>query len=307
MFFTKIKRIIKAGFVNFWRNGWVSLATVLIMIITLFSIGSLIFAKAILNSTLSQIQDKVDVSVYFKTDSLEEDIFALKTKLEGLGEIKSIEYISREQALENFMERHKDNALIMQSLEELGSNPLGAVLNIKAKETSQYESIAKFLDDSLEAGGEQSVIDKVNYYQNRIVIDRLGKIVDSTKNLGVSLSIILIFISLLVTFNTVRLAIYSSREEIGVMRLVGASGKFISGPFVIEGIMHGLIASIITTALFYPLSYWLGKSTENFFGGINIYQYYITNLVQFFLILFGVGIILGAISSFIAVRRYIKI
>jgi len=307
MFFTKVRRVIKAGFVNFWRNGWVSLATVLIMIITLFSIGSLIFAKAILNSTLSQIQDKVDVSVYFKTDSLEEDIFALKIKLEGLGEVKSIEYISREQSLENFIERHKDNALIIQSLEELGSNPLGAVLNIKAKETSQYESIAKFLDDSLKAGGEQSVIDKINYYQNRIVIDRLGKIVDSTKNLGVSLSIILIFISLLVTFNTVRLAIYSSREEIGVMRLVGASGKFISGPFVIEGIMHGIIASIITTALFYPLSYWLGKSTENFFGGINIYQYYITNLVQFFLILFGVGIILGAISSFIAVRRYIKI
>ena len=307
MFFTKVRRVIKAGFVNFWRNGWVSLATVLIMIITLFSIGSLIFAKAILNSTLSQIQDKVDVSVYFKTDSLEEDVFALKTKLEGLGEVKSIEYISREQSLENFIERHKDNALIIQSLEELGSNPLGAVLNIKAKETSQYESIAKFLDDSLKAGGEQSVIDKINYYQNRIVIDRLGKIVDSTKNLGVSLSIILIFISLLVTFNTVRLAIYSSREEIGVMRLVGASGKFISGPFVIEGIMHGIIASIITTALFYPLSYWLGKSTENFFGGINIYQYYITNLVQFFLILFGVGVILGAISSFIAVRRYIKI
>ncbi|MBU1160019.1 ABC transporter permease [Patescibacteria group bacterium] len=307
MFFTKVRRVIKAGFVNFWRNGWVSLATVLIMIITLFSIGSLIFAKAILNSTLSQIQDKVDVSVYFKTDSLEEDIFALKIKLEGLGEVKSIEYISREQSLENFIERHKDNALIIQSLEELGSNPLGAVLNIKAKETSQYESIAKFLDDSLKAGGEQSVIDKINYYQNRIVIDRLGKIVDSTKNLGVSLSIILIFISLLVTFNTVRLAIYSSREEIGVMRLVGASGKFISGPFVIEGIMHGIIASIITTALFYPLSYWLGKSTENFFGGINIYQYYITNLVQFFLILFGVGVILGAISSFIAVRRYIKI
>lgn len=224
-----------------------------------------------------------------------------------MGEVKSIEYISREQSLENFIERHKDNALIIQSLEELGSNPLGAVLNIKAKETSQYESIAKFLDDSLKAGGEQSVIDKINYYQNRIVIDRLGKIVDSTKNLGVSLSIILIFISLLVTFNTVRLAIYSSREEIGVMRLVGASGKFISGPFVIEGIMHGIIASIITTALFYPLSYWLGKSTENFFGGINIYQYYITNLVQFFLILFGVGVILGAISSFIAVRRYIKI
>ncbi|MBU2219174.1 ABC transporter permease [Patescibacteria group bacterium] len=307
MFWTKVKRVIKAGFINFWRNGWVSLATVLVVIITLFSIGSLIFAKAILSSTLAQIQDKVDVSVYFKTDADEQDILALKSKLEKTGEVKSVEYISSEQALENFKERHKDNALIMQSLEELESNPLGAVLNVKAKETSQYESIAKSLEISSGLSAETSIIDKINYYQNRVVIDRLTKILDSTKRLGIIISIILIIISLLVTFNTVRLAIYSSREEIGIMRLVGASGKFISGPFVIEGIMHGIIASIVTMALFYPCTLWLGKMTQNFFGGINIFEYYVSNFVQLFLIILGTGIILGAISSFIAVRRYLKV
>ncbi|MBU2578167.1 ABC transporter permease [Patescibacteria group bacterium] len=307
MFWTKVKRVIKAGFINFWRNGWVSLATVLVVIITLFSIGSLIFAKAILSSTLAQIQDKVDVSVYFKTDADEQDILALKSKLEKTREVKSVEYISSEQALENFKERHKDNALIMQSLEELESNPLGAVLNVKAKETSQYESIAKSLEISSGLSAETSIIDKINYYQNRVVIDRLTKILDSTKRLGIIISIILIIISLLVTFNTVRLAIYSSREEIGIMRLVGASGKFISGPFVIEGIMHGIIASIVTMALFYPCTLWLGKMTQNFFGGINIFEYYVSNFVQLFLIILGTGIILGAISSFIAVRRYLKV
>ena len=307
MFWTKVKRVIKAGFINFWRNGWVSLATVLVVIITLFSIGSLIFAKAILSSTLAQIQDKVDVSVYFKTDADEQDILALKSKLEKTGEVKSVEYISSEQALENFKERHKDNALIMQSLEELESNPLGAVLNVKAKETSQYESIAKSLESSSGLSAETSIIDKINYYQNRVVIDRLTKILDSTKRLGIIISIILIIISLLVTFNTVRLAIYSSREEIGIMRLVGASGKFVSGPFVIEGIMHGIIASIVTMALFYPCTLWLGKMTQNFFGGINIFEYYVSNFVQLFLIILGTGIILGAISSFIAVRRYLKV
>jgi len=307
MFWTKVKRVIKAGFINFWRNGWVSLATVLVVIITLFSIGSLIFAKAILSSTLAQIQDKVDVSVYFKTDADEQDILALKSKLEKMGEVKSVEYISSEQALENFKERHKDNALIMQSLEELGSNPLGAVLNVKAKETSQYESIAKSLESSSGLSAETSIIDKINYYQNRVVIERLTKILDSTKRLGIIISIILIIISLLVTFNTVRLAIYSSREEIGIMRLVGASGKFVSGPFVIEGIMHGIIASIVTMALFYPCTLWLGKMTQNFFGGINIFEYYVSNFVQMFLIILGTGIILGAISSFIAVRRYLRV
>lgn len=292
---------------NFWRNGWVSLATVLVAVITLFAIGSLVFAKAILNSTLSQIQDKVDVSVYFKTDAMEEEIFSLRDKLEKLGEVKSVEYISGEQALANFMERHKDNALIMQSLEELGENPLGAVLNIKAKETSQYESIAKFLENSRDVSGEGQIIDKINYYQNRVVIDRLSKIIDSAESLGLSISIFLVIISLLITFNTVRLAIYSSREEIGIMRLVGASGKFISGPFVVEGLMHGVIASVVTMGLFYPLTLWLGKSTENFFGGINIFQYYLSNFVQIFILLLAVGTIMGAISSFIAVRRYIKV
>ncbi|MFH1392756.1 MAG: permease-like cell division protein FtsX [bacterium] len=307
MIWTKIKRITKAGFVNFWRNGWISVATVLIAIITLFSIGSLVFARTILNSALSQIQDKVDVSVYFKVDTSDSDILVLKDKVEKLGEVKGVEYISSEQALENFKERHKDNALIMQSLEELESNPLGAVLNIKAKETSQYESIAKFLENSFTSTGENMIIDKINYYQNRVVIDRLTKILDSAKKLGVSISIVLVLIFLLVTFNTIRLAIYSSREAIGVMKLVGASGKFVSGPFVIEGIMHGFIATIITMALFYPFTLWLGKVTQNFFGGINVFEYYVSNFVQIFLILLIIGTILGGISSFVAVRRYLRV
>lgn len=307
MFWAKIKRITKAGFVNFWRNGWISLATVLVVVITLFSIGSLIFARTILSSILSQIQDKVDVSVYFKTDASEQDISGLRDKLEKLGEVKEVEYVSREQALENFKERHKDNALIMQSLEELGDNPLGSVLNIKAKETSQYESIAKFLEDSSGVSAESSIIDKINYYQNRVVIDRLTKVLDSAKKLGIIISIVLVIISLLVSFNTIRLAIYSSREEIGIMKLVGASGKFVSGPFVVEGIMYGVIASIVTIVLFYPLTLWLGNATQNFFGGINIFQYYISNFVQLFLIILATGMALGAISSFIAVRRYLKV
>lgn len=307
MIWTKIKRITKAGFVNFWRNGWISVATVLIAIITLFSIGSLVFARTILNSALSQIQDKVDVSVYFKVDVSDSDILVLKDKVEKLGEVKGVEYISSEQALENFKERHKDNALIMQSLEELESNPLGAVLNIKAKETSQYESIAKFLENSSISVGENTIIDKINYYQNRVVIDRLTKILDSAKKLGVSISVVLVLIFLLVTFNTIRLAIYSSREEIGVMKLVGASGKFVSGPFVIEGIMHGFIATIITMALFYPFTLWLGKVTQNFFGGINVFEYYVSNFAQIFLILLIIGTVLGGISSFVAVRRYLRV
>jgi len=291
---------------NFWRNGWVSLATVLIMAMTLFTIGSIIFSRALILSTLDELQNKVDISVYFKTDAAESDIFLLKDSLLKLSEVKNVEYVSRDQELKNFKERHKDNALITQSLEELGDNPLGAALNIKAKNTSQYASIAKFLEDALKMEGVGSIIDKISYRQNKIVIERLSKILDSSKKIGFAISLILIIISILVVFNTIRMAIYTSKDEIGVMRLVGASNRFISGPFVVEGLLYGVIASVITMLVFYPLTMWLGPMTESFFGNINLYDYYISNFAQIFSIILFAGVGLGVISSLIAVRRYLK-
>lgn len=306
MITTKIKRVLKAGFVNFWRNGWVSLATVLIMVMTLFTIGSIIFSRALILSTLDELQNKVDISVYFKTDAAESDIFLLKNSLLKLSEVKDVEYVSREQELKDFKERHKDNALITQSLEELGSNPLGAALNIKAKNTSQYASIAKFLEDALKMEGVGSIIDKISYRQNKMIIERLSRILDSSKKIGFAISLILIIISILVVFNTIRMAIYTSKDEISVMRLVGASNRFISGPFVVEGLLYGIIATVITMLVFYPLTMWLGPMTESFFGTINIYDYYISNFAQIFFIILSVGVGLGVVSSLIAVRRYLK-
>ena len=140
-----------------------------------------------------------------------------------------------------------------------------------------------------------------------VLVDKLTKVINSSKNLGVSLSIVLIIISVLVSFNTIRLAIYTARDEISVMRLVGASSKNVTGPFIVEGIMYGIISSIVTVAIFYPFTYWLGPETESFFGGINIFDYYLSNFVSLFLILFIIGVFLGALSSFIAVRRYLKV
>jgi cell division transport system permease protein len=306
MTWIKLKRIFKAGFVNFWRNGWISLATVLIMVITLFTIGSLVFARAILGSMITQIQDKVDITVYFKTNAQEADILDFKTAVSKLDEVKSVDYISADQALIDFKEKHKDNAMITQSLEELGGNPLGPMLNIKAKEPSQYEAVAKFLDSEAGANGN-SMIDKINYFQNKTVIDRLTGILDSAKKLGAILSVVMVIVSILITFNTVRLAIYVAREEIGVMKLVGASSRFVSGPFLVEGVMYGVISAFITIVLFYPLTYWLGSITEKFFSGVNLFHYYISNFGQIFLLLLLTGVVLGTLSSYIAIRRYLKI
>lgn len=304
----KIKRVIRAGFYNFWRNGFVSLSSVLVMVVTLFVIGSVIFSGAILSSTLDQIRDKVDINVYYITSAKEDDILAMKKNLEKLPEVSSITYVSKEESLANFKKRHENDEFTLQALDELEENPLGATLNIKAKDPSQYATVAEFLKSrsSLSASGD-TIIDKVNYYQNKDAIDRLTKIINSANRLGTILTIFLICISIMITFNTIRLVIYMARDEISVMRLVGASTGYIRAPFFVAGALYGFIASIITLILFYPITIWLGGTTANFFVGLNVFHYYTSNFGQIFLLLVGSGIAIGSISSFLAVRKYLNV
>ncbi len=305
MFWINTKRIIKAGFVSFWRNGFVSLSSVLIITLTLFCLGSIVFAGALLNSSLGEIKSKVDVNVYFVPTAQEVDVLALKKKLDGLPEVAKVEYVSRTKALENFKARHANDEITLQALDELGDNPLGAILNIKAKETSQYEGIAKFLES--EEGERGTFIDKVNYYQNKTAIDTLTKMINGGTKIALAIALALAIVSILIVFNTIRLAIYIAREEISVMRLVGASNKFIRGPFVVSGVMYGVVSAAITLGLFYPVTYWVSNITTTFFSGFSLFVYYTTNFPGIALILAGAGIILGMISSFLAVRKYLKI
>jgi len=308
MIFIALKRVIRSGLVSFWRNGFISLSAVLVMVVTLFVIGGTIFLSAILQSSLEDLRNKVDVNVYFVTAAPEEDVLAVKSQLERLPEVEAVEYVSREQALEEFKARHADEQLTLQALEEIGENPLGASLNIKAANPDQYESIAKFLEgDNALGEGQTKIIDSVNYRKNKEAIERLSNIIGSAERLGLGINIVLAVISILIAFNTIRLTIYISREEISVMRLVGAANTYIRGPFVVAGILYGLVAGIATLALFYPATYWLGGATKDFFSGIDIMEYYFTHFIQFFGIIMVSGIVLGAVSSYLAVRRYLKV
>lgn len=308
MYLIKIKRVIRAGFFSFWRNGFVSLSSILVMIVTLFVIGSTIFSGVILRSTLDQIKDKVDINVYFLTSATENDILGMKRNLEKLPEVKApVTYVSREDALASFRKRHETDEFTLQALDELGDNPLGAALNIKAKDPSQYESIAQFLQgkSALSADGS-TIIDNINFYKNKEAIDRLTNIINSANSLGFILTIILISISVLITFNTLRLVIFMSKDEISVMRLVGASNGYIRGPFFVAGALYGFVSSIITLILFYPITLWLGNTTESFFVGLNVFKYYTSNFGEFFLVIVGSGIAIGSLSSYLAVRKYLR-
>ena len=238
---TKLERIFKAGFFNFWRSGYVSLSSVYVMIVTLFVIGGVIFLSAMLNQALSDLKNKVDINVYFLTTAPEEDILTLKTKIEAIPEVSFVEYVSREQSLENFRLQHENDEIILQALEELGDNPLGAVLNIKPKDPSQYESIANFLNEENILSSEGTkIINNINYFQNRGAINKLTLLINSIQRLGFIISMALVLVSIIITFNTVRLAIFISKEEISVMQLVGASKNYVRGPFVVTGIIAGL-------------------------------------------------------------------
>jgi len=309
MFWITTKRITKSGVQNFFRNGFVSFSSVVVMTITLFIIISVILLGGFLNYSLEQVKNKVDVNVYFITNVEESDVLSVKKSLEALPEVSSVEYVSSDQALVNFKAKHQGDNLTLQALDELGENPLGATLNIKAKDPSQYAGIAKYLDNMssgvLSSGGT-SIIDKVNYSQNKVVIDRLTEIVNSSNMIGVWFAIIFIFISIIVTFNTIRLAIFMSRDEISVMRLVGASNSYVKGPFVISGVLCGVISAVVILIFFAILTFVINHYYGSYFVGFNLFGYYINHFLQIFGTIVGSGIVFGSFASYLAVHKYLR-
>lgn len=305
--FTSLKRVIRAGFVGFWRNAFVSLSAIFVITITLTVVGGMILFQQLLNVSLTQIRDKVDINVYMVTTANESAITELKVSLESLPDVREVVYTSREDALAQFRERHKNDDLTIQALEELGENPLGASLSIRAKETSQYESIAQLLEEKRQTEATDApLIDRINFNQNKTAIDKLTNIINTVGRVGKIVMIVLVLSSVLIAFNTIRLTIYTLREEIGVMRLVGASNMYIRGPFILQGVMYGLISGIVTLLILYPVVLWLGPHTERFFL-FNIFTYFVNNFGYLFFVLVGSGIVLGMVSSTLAIARYLRV
>jgi len=302
-----IKRVTRYGFIGFIRNGFVSLAAVLIMTITLFVLASVIIFGAALKATLQQVTENVDVAVYFLTDASEEQVMEIKNALETLPEVALVTYTTREEALAAFRERHKNDQFTIQALDELKDNPLGASLGVRAKQTSQYESIATFLENRRVLGDEAGAsIDKINFFQNKEAIDRLTSIINTSERIGYAIASIFAVCSLLIAFNTIRLAIYTARDEIGVMNLVGAGHWYVRGPFMVAGVLYGIVSGLLVLLLLYPLTLWLGPGSERFLGAFNVFTYYTGSFLFFFFVVVGSGIALGALSSFLAVRRYLR-
>lgn len=303
-----IKRVLIAGAKNFRRGGAVSAATVLIMTVTLSIIATLIFLSGLLTFTLSTITEKVDVSVYFVTSAHEEDIFAVRDQLKKLPQVVSVTYTSAAEALTAFRSRHATDQLTLQALNELGNNPLDASLEVRAKDPSEYEAIVNFLEASpvLSSDGT-SIIDRINFAQNKEIIDRLTLAIQATRQIGIAVIVLFAIASILIAFATIRLAIYSAKEEIAVMRLVGASNAYIQGPFIVTGVITGLVAALIVLVLLWPATWYIGTKTAGWFSGFSLLSYYDAHFWFVFLILTISSIVLGAVASVLAINRYLKV
>lgn len=301
--FTLLRRIIYNGCRSFRRQVVFSGSAIFVMALTIILATSLFLFQEVSRFLISTIQEKVDISVYFNEESLEEEILKVKDELSKISGVKDIEYVSRDDALSRFTERHKNQPDLMESLTMVGKNPFLASLNVRAGEFAQYADISNFLtNDSF-----KDIVTEVDYFQREPVIEKLFSLTSDINKAGIIFSIALGFLALCLAFNQVRLAIYDSRKEIKIMRLVGASNWYIRSSFLVQGIIIGALSALIGLLVFVPACLFLSPKLEILAPGLNIFDYFLNNFFVIFSIQLAVGLGMGMFSSLIAVRKYLKI
>lgn len=301
--FTHLKRIIRLGWLGFSRDGGQIFATIFILAVAILLVSSLFLSGKVSQFLIISLESKADISVYFKESSLEEDIFQVRDELAKIPEVKETTYLSKDQALAEFKKRYENNPVLMESVKELGGNPFLASLRIKAEQANQYESISSFLENL----DFKDIIEKVDYHQRKSVIERIFSLTSFMGKTGILFSLVVIVVAVLVTFNTIKLAIYNFQEEIKIQRLVGAADWFIRGPFLAQGAIAGILAAFIALLVLFFTAWLFSSKVQVFLPDLNLFRLFWNNFGIIFLVQFITGIALGVISSLIAIRKYLKI
>jgi len=297
-------RAAKFSLQDIARNVWLSLVTVLILVLAFFSINLLLSVQVISQAAVDTVRDKIDVSLYLKTDAPESDILALRAQISGLGDVREVIYISKQEALEDFQSRHKNNPDILEALRELDANPLSPSLVIRPNDINKYDSLIAELNRI-----SSPIIESRNFDDHKLMLEKINVITERVNQAGFAVSLLFIFITLLVLYNTLRVAIYTHRSEIGIMRLVGASDWFIRAPFIISSVLYTLVGTVIASSLFFLFLSLLQPYLETFFLNydFNIISYFKTNFFQFFVLEFFGAVLINIVASLVAVRKYSNI
>lgn len=304
MFLLSFTRIIKFSIQDITRNIWLSIVTIIILILALFSINMLLTVRVISQTAIGAVKEKIDVNLYLKSDSIEDEIMALKGEISNLSQVKKVSYISKADALEFFRAKNKDNPEILQALRELGKNPLTPSLVIIPKNTEFFQELINELNKV-----ESELIESRNFADHKLLLGKINNIANKVNEVGMFISVVFILITLLVVYNTIRVAIYTHRKEIAIMRLVGASDSFIQMPFLLSSLIYSLVGVIIIIIIFYPFLGLLQPYLEAFFVdyNVNIISYFNSNFIKIFGLQFLAVAVINILASLIAVRKYAKV
>lgn len=298
-------RAIKFAWSNFWRNIWLSVVTIFILVLTLFSITFSSGLNLIAQQAVTLVKNSIDVTVYFTETALEEDVRAVQEDIALLPEVKDVSYKSREEALASFREQIADDPILLESLEALGTNPLGAELTIQAQKPEDFPKILAVL----EKPEYQPLIQTQDYGESERAITRLSEVARRIRQIGIVVSIVFMVTAVLVMFNTIRITIYTYREEINIMKLVGATNWFVRAPFILESLLYALIASVVTLLIILPLVGITAPFLDNFFAGYNFdfLGYFQAHFWSLFGVQLAIAVVLSMVSSMFAIGRHLRV
>lgn len=300
-----ISLTIRFALQNLGRNLWLTLITLFMLILTLSMVSIVLVMNIVGGQAIRAVEEKVDINIFFPNSVAESTLQSARSFISELPEVKGVEYISPEQALQAFRENHLEDKNIQEALDELEKNPLPATLVVQARDIASYPNILQ----AFEASEWNSLASKTDFNDHRVLVEKLQQVSRAASRVGIALSMLFMIISALAIFNTIRLAIYSHREEITIMKLVGATNGFIRWPFIIEGLVYASLASLTTIALLWIFVQALYPSMNNFFMGYNfdLRFYFYEYFWQIFLAELVVALFLSITSAMIAITKYLKV
>jgi cell division transport system permease protein len=302
--FTTPLRVMRTAFQNIIRNLWLGVATVIVLVMALVSVNVLVGVNALLTRAVAILENKVDVTVFFKPDANDALVKQARFFLGDLPQVKTVDLLAPDQALEQFKQRHQNDSEVLAALNELDRNPLGATIRIVARKTSDYP----FIMETLKNPQFADAIESKSYDDHAASIDRVRSLSDSARFVGSALIAVFALIGILIVFNAVRVAIYTQREEIGIMRLVWASSTFIRTPFVVQGFIFATIAILLTAGMVFLGIAWIEPTLRPLYDGGDpgLKQAFFGNWLRLLLIEGGGLVLLVGLTSWAAVGKYQK-
>ncbi|MFA7309231.1 MAG: permease-like cell division protein FtsX [Patescibacteria group bacterium] len=297
-------RVLKNAVRNLWRNKWLTVATVTVMTLTLFTVAMFMVINVLLSSTIDEVKSRIDLEVFFKTAVTQDQVMAVKNDMEKNTDVKSVKYISKSDALATFKDRNAQDPTVFETITD-SENPLPQSLKITLFQVEKLES----LNTLFKGGRYGDIVQKTSYEDNRKTIDGFINFGKSVRAIGLALSLIFLLTSLIVVFNTIRINIYTRKDEIEIMKLVGATNWYIRWPFILEGACYGLISLVISTVVLLIglhfinpyLALYLGDFRGRFYDYLGLYTISIIGIQLL------ISVVLGVVSSLFAMTRYLKI